>query len=303
MRVAFLGSDPWSVPTLDALVRSDHDVALVVTAPPKPAGRGQRLTPTAVAARAGELGLPVAAVEGDLVATLAAVEPDALVVVAFGRLLPQAALDLARVAPLNLHFSLLPDLRGASPVRASLLRGDEVTGVSVIRMTAGLDEGPVYANRAVAIAPDEDAGVLGARLAVIGADLLVATLDALAAGTATATPQDGERATWCGLVGPDDRRLRWAEEDAPRLVARCRAFTPPGVTTAFRGQPLKVVAMAVADGEGNPGTILAVDDAGIVVAARSGAVRIREVIPAGRARMTASAFANGARPTAGERLG
>ena len=305
MRIAFLGNDPWSVPTLDALVASVHEVVLVVASPPRPTGRHREPRPNAVGARARVLGLPLLETDGPLVPPLAEAEPDAIVVVAFGRLLPQAALDLARVAPLNVHFSLLPDLRGASPVESAILRGDERTGVSVIRMTAELDAGPVFAAREVAIEPDDDAGRLGGRLAVLGAHLLVDTLDALAGGTANATPQDDGRATRCGLLGPDDRRLRWEEEDARRTVARCRASTPPGATTTFRGKNLKVVAVAVADREdhGAPGTILRIDRDGIVVAARSGAVRLLEVVPQGRARMSASDFAHGVRPTVGERLG
>jgi methionyl-tRNA formyltransferase len=303
MRVAFLGNDRWSVPTLDAVHASAHDVVLVVTAPPRPAGRGRHETPTAVARRARELGLPLNETGGNLVPVLADAEPDALVVVAYGRLLTQAALDVAAVAPINLHFSLLPELRGASPVETALLRGDRRTGVSVIRMTADLDAGPVYAAREVAIAPDDDAGRLGGRLAVLGASLVVETLDALAEGRAVAMAQDEERVTWCGRLGAEDRRLRWADEDAARTVDRCRASTPPGAWTTFRGKQLKVLAASIEEGSGAPGSILAVDRGGIVVAASDGAVRLREVVPQGRGRMSASDFAHGVRPDVGERLG
>lgn len=306
MRVVLLGNSPWSVPSLAALQRSSHDVVAAITEPPKPAGRGHVLRPTAVAEAAGDLGVTLVEHGGGPLAPLVAdLEPDALAVVAYGRLLPASVLDLAAVAPLNLHFSLLPDLRGASPVQSAILRGDRVTGVSVMRMVAELDAGPVYARREVTIGDDEDAGSLGARLAVLGADLLVEVLDALAAGTAVVTPQDPARITTCGKLGADDRPLRWETEDAARTVARIRALGPePGATTTFRGRPLRVASAQVASANavGPPGAIVGVDDDGVLVAASTGTVRLLEVVPAGRRAMSAAAYVRGARPTTGERF-
>ena len=175
---------------------------LVVASPPRPTGRHREPRPNAVGARARVLGLPLLETDGPLVPPLAEAEPDAIVVVAFGRLLPQAALDLARVAPLNVHFSLLPDLRGASPVESAILRGDERTGVSVIRMTAELDAGPVFAAREVAIEPDDDAGRLGGRLAVLGAHLLVDTLDALAGKVVLVRWWTAPTCPYCAATAP-----------------------------------------------------------------------------------------------------
>lgn len=307
MRVVVLGNSPWSVPSLAALHRSEHEVVAAVTEPPKPAGRGRGFRATAVADAARELGVPlIEHGDGPLAPVLAGLAPDALAVVAYGRLLPPSVLDLATVAPLNLHFSLLPDLRGASPVQTAILRGDRVTGVSVMRMVAALDAGPVYARREVVIGDDEDAGALGARLADLGADLLVEVVDALATGTAVATPQDAARVTTCGKLGPKDRPLRWDIEDAARTVARVRALAPdPGATTTFRGQTLRVATARVADpaaSDAPAGAIVAVGNDDVVVAAARGAVRLLEVVPAGRRPMTAAAFVRGVRPEPGERF-
>lgn len=305
MRVVFLGNSPWSVPSLDALVASDHDVVAVVTAPARPARRGMRLTPTAVAERAAEIGVPTVEDPGvGLVATLAEMSPDALAVVAYGRLLPQAALDLPTVAPVNLHFSLLPHLRGASPVQTAILRGDDETGVTTMRIVMALDAGPIYAQRRVPIEPGDDSGTLGGRLAVIGAQLLVETLDGLAAGTVAASPQDDSSATTCGKIGATDRPIPW-HDDADAIVRRVRALSPePGATTALRGSTLKVLRAEVAEADpGAPsGSIVSCDAAGISVAAGSGSVRLLEVAPAGRRRMGAADFARGARLAVGEVL-
>lgn len=308
MRIVFLGNDPWSVPPLSALRASAHEVVAVITEPPKPAGRGRDDRPTAVATAARELGIRVIEHgDGPLAPVIAEMHPDVLAVVAYGRLLPQGVLDLPTAAPLNLHFSLLPELRGASPVRTAILRGDRITGVTVMRMVAALDAGPIYSQREVEIGEDEDAGTLGGRLAEIGADELVATVDALSLGTAVATPQDESRATTCGKFGPQDRRLLWEVEDARRTVARVRALSPdPGASTDLRGQHIRVLAARVEDPDAPPsrgaGAIVAVDRDGIVVSAARGTVRLLELVPAGRARMSASAYAAGARPEIGERL-
>lgn len=306
MRIVFLGNSPWSVPSLAALQRSGHDVVAAITEPPKPAGRGHALRATAVADAARDLGVRVVEHgDGPLAPVVADLAPDVLAVVAYGRLLPAAVLDLAAVAPINVHFSLLPDLRGASPVQSAILRGDTVTGVSVMRIVAALDAGPVYARREVAIDEGEDAGALGARLAAIGAELLVGVVDALADGTAVATDQDPSRVTTCSKLGAEDRRLRWASEDAARTVARVRALAPePGATTTFLGRPLRVVAARVAavDGGGVPGAILGVDGDGVLVAAARGTVRLLEVVPAGRRAMSAAAYVRGIRPAPDDRF-
>jgi methionyl-tRNA formyltransferase len=306
--VAFLGNDPWSVPPLEALAASSHRPALVVTAVPKPAGRGSRLTPTAVADAARRVGLPLAEVEtvkrGAGFDSLAASRPDVLVVVAYGEILPDGVLELPSIAPVNLHFSLLPELRGASPVQHALLLGLERTGVTTMVMDAGLDTGPVLGQRADEIRPDDDAGSLGERLARVGGELLVATLDGLADGSASSAPQEGEP-TYAPKLGAEDRVLHWTEP-ADALVRRVRALAPdPAATTEFRGEGLKVLRASVVDlaGPGEPGTVATVGRDAITVAAGEGGVRLDEVGPAGRKRMSGGDFARGFRPQPGERLG
>src|SRR5712691_6090087 len=194
MRVAFLGNAVWSVPALEALAASSHAVVLVETRVPRPAGRGKRLVPTPVAEAAGRLGLPPLEVEtvksGPGFGALARAAPDVLAVVAYGDILPPAVLNLPTVAPVNVHFSLLPELRGAAPVQRAIMEGLEVTGVTTIRMDEGMDTGPILLQAPESIRPEDDAGSLGDRLAQLGGRLLVETLDGLAAGTIQEVEQD-----------------------------------------------------------------------------------------------------------------
>ena len=307
LRVAFLGNDRWSVPSLLALSGSDHEIVAVVTAVPRPAGRGNELRPTPVAEAARATGLPLAEVEsvkrGAGWDGLSSSDPDLLVVVAYREILPRAVLDLPRVAPVNLHFSMLPALRGASPVQTALLRGLEETGVTTIVMDAGTDTGPVIAQRAEPILPQDDAGSLGARLATIGADLLVETADLLAAGAVEPRPQEDALATYTMRIGPDDRVLRWTDP-ARDLVNRTRAMAPePGAATTFRGAGLKVLRAEAVAAWGTPGSIVEATKDGFVVATGEGGFRPLELAPAGRRRMGSPDFVNGFHPVPGERLG
>lgn len=308
LRIAFLGNDAWSVPSLEALHASAHEVAVAVTAVPKPAGRGNALRPTPVAAAARSLGVPLAEVEtvktGSGFKALATSGPEVLVVVAYGEILPPNVLHAPSIAPINLHFSLLPQLRGASPVQTALLLGLDTTGVTTIVMDTGLDTGPMILQRAEPIGPADDAGSLGARLADVGAGLLVETVDLLAAGPIAPTPQDHSIATLAPKFGPQDRVLEWSNP-AEVLGNLCRALSPsPAATTTFRGEGLKVFrAETVEPVEGEPGAIGSVTTAGIVVATAEGGFRPLELAPAGRKRMSGSDFVHGLRPEVGERLG
>lgn len=306
LRVTFLGDHEWSVPSLQRLAESRHEVVRVITRPPRPGRRGGDPVPNPVADAARGLRSPLAEVEtvraGEGFAALADPEPDVLVVVAYGEILPEQLLAIPAIAAVNVHFSLLPELRGASPVQAALLQGMERTGVTTMLMDAGLDTGPVLRQRAETIAAVDDAGSLGGRLARIGAELLVETIDDLASGTARPSPQDESRATYAPKLGGDRRRIDWALP-AGAIVNLIRAFAPdPGALAAFRGRPLKVVRAGVAAASGAPGTIAEVGPEGFVVAAAQGGVRILEVAPAGRRRMTAAEFARGHRPQPGEPL-
>jgi methionyl-tRNA formyltransferase len=307
LRVAFLGNDARSVPSLEALAGSRHGIAVVATAVAKPAGRGNDLSPTPVATRGRELGLPVEEVEsvrtGHGFKVLAQAAPEVLVVVAYGELLTPNVLAMPSIAPVNVHFSLLPHLRGASPVETALLLGLDRTGVTTIVMDRGLDTGPIVDQRTEPIAAEDDAGTLGARLARIGGEVLLETLDRYAAGPVAPRPQDHSLATLAPKFGPEDRVLDWANP-AALLVNLVRALAPePGATTTFRGTPLKVLRAVRVDAAGEPGRIVEVAKDGIVVATADGGFRPLDAIPAGRKRMRGSDLVNGLRPEVGERLG
>ena len=307
LRVAFLGNDAWSVPSLRALAGSAHEIAIVITAAPKPAGRGNELTPTSVAEAALLLDLPLAEVEtvktGAGFKDLAASMPDVIAVVAYGEILPATVLHVPTIAPVNLHFSLLPRLRGATPVQTALLLGEDVTGVSTIVMDRGLDTGPVILQREEPIGPADDAGTLGARLAAIGAEVLVESIDMLGAGPVAPRPQDHSLATFAPKFAPHERVLDWSNP-AGLLVNLVRALSPePAAATTFRDEGVKVFRAEAVDAEGEPGRIVDVSKGGIVVATADGGFRLLELAPASRNRMSGADFVNGFRPEVGERLG
>lgn len=307
LRVAFLGNDAWSVPSLEALAASRHDVVLVITAEPKPAGRGNELTPTPVAEAARRLGLPLAEVEsvksGAGFKQLAVTAPDVLAVVAYGELLPPNVLNVPTIAPVNLHFSLLPSLRGASPVQTALLLGAEATGVTTIAMDRGLDTGGILFQHEEPIRRDDDAGSLGERLAMLGADVLVQTIDHLSAGPMAPRPQDHSIATFAPKFTAQDRVLDWSNP-ARVLVNLVRAMSPePAATTKLGGESLKVFRAQEVGVEGEPGRIVEVSKEGFVVATARGGFRPLEVALAGRKRMSATEFANGYRPQLGDVVG
>jgi methionyl-tRNA formyltransferase len=310
MRVAFLGNAPWSVPTLEALSGSPHEVTVVLTRAPRPQGRGGVLTATPVARAAKALGLPLREVQtvtsGAGLTAMAAARPEALVVVAYGEILPPAVLQVPSHLPVNLHFSLLPELRGAAPVQRALIEGLTVTGVTTIRMDEGMDTGPILLQAEEPIDPSDDAGSLGTRLAAMGGRLMVDTLDRVAAGTLLERPQDEGAATLAPRIRPEDEEIDWTRP-AEEVVRRVRGLAPtPGARTRARGQVLKVLGASVHDlrSEGSlpPGTVRA-EPAGVLVATGDGWVSLDVVLRAGRRPMQGADFVRGYRPEPGERLG
>lgn len=261
-----------------------HDVALVVTQPDRP-GHRLRLTPPAVKVAAVQMRLPVLQAErireAEALASIAEAEPDALVVAAYGQIVPQPVLDVPRRGPLNVHASLLPRWRGAAPVAHAILAGDRVTGVTIMRMDEQLDHGPVLARRETEIGPHEDAASLTARLAALGADLLVETLEGL--DGIAAVPQDDSRATLAPKLKRQDGELEWSlpADDIDRHV---RALQPwPGVTVPFGGRRVKVLAGRAQAGSGPPGTVLEVGRDGVEVACGSGSYLLSTVqVPGSR---------------------
>jgi methionyl-tRNA formyltransferase len=316
MRVAFLGNDPWSVPPLRALLDAeDIDVELVVTNPPRPAGRGSKLTPTSVADAARAEGLRLLEVagvrSGEGFAALEALEPDAVVVVAYGEILSADVLDIPTLGAVNVHFSLLPRWRGAAPVQHAILEGDEVTGVTVMLMDEGMDTGPILTAEETPIGPEEDAGSLGQRLAELGGPLLVSSLRGLADGSIEPGSQAHAAATSAPKLKPGDRTIDWSFP-AEAIVRKVRAFAPePGAVTTFRDRPLKILrAIAhqtggrMLDGPPAPGQASIGREGGVSIGAGPlSEVELLEVAPAGRKRMTAAEWARGARIQRGERLG
>lgn len=315
MRVAFLGNDSWSVAQLRALADApDIEVELVVTNPPRPAGRGSQLTATAVADEARTLELPLLEVDrirdGEGFDALDSLEPDAIVVVAYGEILTPDVLDIPRLGAVNVHFSLLPRWRGAAPVQRAILEGDEVTGATVMLMDEGMDTGPILTTVETAIEPDEDAGSLGARLAEMGGPLLVETLRGLSEGTVEPRSQDHTAATYAPKLLPEERTIDW-RQPAGSIVRKVRAFAPdPGAFTMFRQGRLKVLVARALPGPGGqvladaPGLGAVLEgDGNPRVRAWPGLVELVEVAPAGRKRMSGEEWARGARIEPLEHLG
>jgi methionyl-tRNA formyltransferase len=310
MRVAFLGNARWSVPSLDALAASRHQAALVVTRVPRPGRRGGPPVPTPVAQAAAARDLPVREIEtvrsGPGFDALRQAAPEVLVVVAYGEILPPSVLGIPTVAPVNVHFSLLPELRGAAPVQRAILEGLPVTGVTTIRMDEGMDTGPILLQAEVAVRSEDDSGSLGDRLAAEGGRLLVDTLDGLEEGRLAERRQDGERATSAPKITPADRVIDWSTP-VEAVHRRVRALSPePGAETRLRGQILKVFRTAPGPGgsmePGSPGTIITTEG-GLLVWAGDGLVELMEVAPEGRRRMSGEEFVRGFRPAGGETLG
>jgi methionyl-tRNA formyltransferase len=308
LRLLFAGTPETAVPSLDAFLASDHDVVAVLTRPDAPSGRGRKLHRSPVAERADAAGLPVlqpgSPREPEFLAQLADLGVDLVPVVAYGALIPQAALDIPPRGWVNLHFSLLPAWRGAAPVQHAIMAGDEVTGAATFQIEAGLDTGPVYGVLTEEVGPRDTAGDLLARLAVSGARLLVATVDGIADGSLHAQPQAAEGISLAPRIRQDDARIDWS---LPAFVVdrRIRGVTPaPGAWTTWRGERLRVGPVAPRrDGPALGVGELLVDHNDVFVGTGNGPVELGEVQPAGKRMLRASDWARGARPQAGERLG
>ncbi|HWF57175.1 MAG TPA: methionyl-tRNA formyltransferase [Candidatus Dormibacteraeota bacterium] len=301
MRIVFCGTAEFAVPSLRALANA-HEVLAVVTQPDRPGSRG-RPAPRPAAAAADLLGLTVLRPERirapQSVAAILALHPEALVVAAYGQIIPAALLDAPAHGGVNVHGSLLPRWRGAAPVAAAILAGDDHTGVSIMRMDAGLDTGPVYAAHVVEIAPTDTAPLLSERLAEHGARLLLEVLEAIAAGTATAAPQDETGATYAPRLTRQDGAIEWAGVTAVEMDQRVRALQPwPGVTALLAGQRVRVIAgqARAADGAGAvPGAVVPAPGEGIDVTTAAGVYRIAIVQPPGGRPMAAAAYLRGRR--------
>lgn len=305
MRVVFWGTPQAAVPALRALAgASGVEVVAVVTNPDRPAGRGHeaRPPPVKVAATAAGIEAWQPARPRDVTERLLAADADVCAVVAYGAILPADVLGAARHGFVNLHFSLLPAWRGAAPVPHALLAGDQATGVTCFVLDEGMDTGPVLTTATTRIGAGEDAGQLVARLAELGAPVLVDAVRGLVDGTLTPRPQNHELATYAPKIHPDDARLDWTQP-AERLARAVRAFQPaPGAHTTLRERRLKVHRARAVGGGGAPGEVVGAGHAGPVVACGAGALRLEEVQPSGKPRMSGRDFVNGYQPL-GQLLG
>ncbi|WP_055557894.1 methionyl-tRNA formyltransferase [Streptomyces sp. NBRC 110028] len=309
MRLVFAGTPEVALPALDALIASDrHEVVAVVTRPDAPAGRGRRLVAGPVAERAEEAGIevlkPAKPRDADFLARLTEIAPDCCPVVAYGALLPKAALEIPAHGWVNLHFSLLPAWRGAAPVQHAVLAGDEVTGASTFQIEEGLDSGPVYGVVTEDVRPTDTSGDLLTRLAFAGAGLLVATMDGIEDGSLRAVPQSAEGVSLAPKINVEDAEIDWSAP-ALRVDRLVRACAPaPGAWTTFRGERLKVVSAApVADRTDLAPGALAATKKAVYVGTGSHAVELNWVRPQGKKPMRAADWARGVRIAEGERLG
>jgi len=286
LRLVFAGTPPFAVPALKALVRSPHQVVGTLTRPDKPAGRGRQMTENAVKSAARELGIPVLQPERprtpqDLRA-LCAQAPDAMIVAAYGLLLPSALLDWPRLGCINIHASLLPRWRGAAPIQRALLAGDEQTGVSIMQMEPTLDTGPVFLRKTAAVDPAETSLTLHEKLAELGAQAIVEAIDGIAAGRLTAQPQAGP-ATYARRIEKTEARIDWSQP-AAQVERHVRAFNPwPIAETSLHDQTLRVWAAHAQPTahEARPGTVLA-STAALVIACGEGALALDIVQLPGR---------------------
>ena len=305
MRVIFAGTPAVAVPALAAVAASRHELVAVVTRPDAPAGRGRGLSRSPVGAWADEHGVevltPARPRDPEFLDRLRELEPDCVPVVAYGALVPPAALEIPRHGWINLHFSLLPAWRGAAPVQHAVLHGDELTGASVFQLEEGLDTGPVYGTLTDEIRAADTSGDLLGRLADSGAGLLVAVLDAIADGTARAEPQPADGVSLAPKLTVDDARVRWSDP-AFAVDRRIRACTPaPGGWTTFRDERVKLgPVVPVPDGpELKPGELL-VEKSRVLAGTATVPVRLGEVRAAGKRAMGATDWARGVRVGAGE---
>jgi methionyl-tRNA formyltransferase len=310
MRVVFFGSPEAALPSLEALLEAGHKISLVVTQPDRPSGRGKRLSQNPVKQYALVLGLPVLQPERirkdpEALAAIRAAEADIHVVVAYGQIIPASIFNLPAFGSVNVHFSLLPKYRGASPVQWALFNGETKTGVTIFKLNENMDEGDILTSVETDILPEENAGMLEARLARIGAELLVQTLAEI--DRIVPAPQDHAAATHAPKLQKDAGKIDW--DSAAALIGRqVRAFTPwPSAFTFLHGRRLIILggrAMEAKTGRGRPGSVAAIVKSGIEVCCKDGSLfRIERLRPENRTAMDAYAFSLGGRIKPGDVLG
>lgn len=298
LRIVFMGSPDFALPTLMALIEN-YSVVGVVTQPDRPAGRGRELKPPPVKELALKHNLPLIQPinlrQPEAFKQLKAWKPDVIVVAAFGQILRSNVLDLPPHGCINVHASLLPRWRGAAPINAAILHGDEETGITIMKMDVGLDTGPIISQRAIPIGQEETAGSLFSRLSQLGGDLLLETLPALIEGKLSPQPQDDERHTYAPMLNRSDGKLHF-NETAQALERRVRAFNPwPGTSIQWKNQRLKVHQARVADVTSPSAGVFIIYEGQPAVGTSEGLLILAEVQPAGKRRMSGETFLRGAR--------
>ena len=295
-KLLFAGTPQFALELLRALHQAGHAPVAVLTQPDRPAGRGKKLTESPVKQFAREHDIPVWQPEmlkdADIVAQISEIKPDLIIVAAYGLLLPQAVLDIPERGCVNVHASLLPRWRGASPIQAAILEGDMETGISLMQMEAGLDNGPVLASAVIEIGAEETAGALHDRLATLGGELLVQKIGEILDGKLEAIPQDNAAATYAGKIRKQDAAIDWGHT-AVQISRKIRAYdSVPGASFELDGEMIKCWKAEPLDGgEGPTGTIMSAGKDGVLVACAEGALRITEIQRPGRRRVTAAEFA------------
>jgi methionyl-tRNA formyltransferase len=308
LKLVFCGSPTFALPTLEKLIATGHDIPLIVTQPDKPRGRGMALALSPVKQRAIELNLPITQPDKirnneEFRKRLLAIRPDAIVVVGYGRIIPQWMIDLPRLGNLNLHASLLPKYRGAAPMQWAIANGENITGVTTMRIDAGLDTGDILLQKEIAIAPQDTSETLAPRLAQAGADLMIETLRGLQEGAIQPMPQDETKATLAPILTKEDGRIDF-HRSAGEIEDRLRGFKPwPGAYTSFRGKNLHLWD-AIAAKRAIPERELFVEGESLWVGCGgASALQIAELQPEGKRRMNVRDFIHGYRPQTGEKLG
>jgi methionyl-tRNA formyltransferase len=306
MRVAFAGTPDFADRSLAAILDAGHTVPLVLTQPDRPAGRGLELQVSAVGrtAKAQNLPLyqPLSLKANDALVPILEAAPDVLVVAAYGLILPQALLDVPRCGCVNIHASLLPRWRGAAPIQRAILAGDDLTGITIMQMDAGLDTGAMLTSGSLPIRVEDTAGTLHDKLAQLGAELIIKTLRGLADGTVRAVAQPPNGITYAAKIAKSEARLDW-RKGAADLDRAVRAFNPfPGAVTELGGASLKLWRAKPMGDSGEPGTVLSADRRGIVVACGEGSLCITELQRAGSKRLSAQEFLAGTAVPPGARM-
>ena len=300
MRVVFMGTPDFAVQSLNALVDAGHEVTAVITQPDRPKGRGNKMAFPEVKTRALELGLPVhqpdSVKDGAFLELLKSYDPEAIVVVAFGRILPQAVLDLPPYGCVNVHGSLLPEYRGAAPIQRAVLDGRKETGVTTMRMDIGMDTGDMLMQVTLPITDEDTTGTMFDKLAELGGKVLIDTLAGLENGTVVPVKQDDSKATHAARILKEDEVIRW-EDSAEKIFCQIRGLSPaPGAYTWWNGERLKLWKARISDRETGkaPGTVVAISKNALTVQTGKGCLEVLELQPAGKKAMPAQAFSNGA---------